>query len=481
MRTYVRLSTFESFGRLSRMPQRLHEVRDPIHVFVHFDDDERAVIDSTPFQRLRYIHQLALSYLVYPGATHKRFEHSLGVMDLAGRIYDGVTRPDKVTDAVRDVVPVAGGDGGREHGYWRSVLRMAALCHDTGHLPFSHAAEDDLLPDGWDHERLTWEIIHSDLLKPVWDGMRPRPEPGDVAKLALGPKKIEKLRLGLSFDTWEAILAEIIVGDVFGADRMDYLLRDSLHAGVAYGRFDHNRLIETLRVMPRPPQERGDEGAAEEREGEPALGCERGGLESAEAMQLARYFMFAQVYYHPTRLAYDQHLKDFLSAWLPDGKFPVDVASHMKRSDNEVLAAIAEAAADRDAPGHDSARRIMSREHFRVAYSRAPDDHTGDTEAIAQATAENFDPENVRYGKSPRRPDPPDFPVQERDGSSVSSLALSDVLKRLPASRDEYVFVVPELRDEAKQWIKRERERIIDAATKAADEANEQESEGVST
>lgn len=459
------------------MPQRLYEVRDPIHVFVHFDDDERAVIDSPPFQRLRYINQLALSYLVYPGATHKRFEHSLGVMELAGRIYDVVTRHDKVTDAVRDVVPTAGADSGREHAYWRSVLRMAALCHDTGHLPFSHAAEDELLPEGWDHERLTWEIVHSPELEPVWNGMRPRPEPGDVAKLALGPKKVEKLRLGLRFNTWEAMLAEIIVGDVFGADRMDYLLRDSLHAGVAYGRFDHNRLIETLRVMPRPPQDRGEEEAAEAREGEPALGCERGGLESAEAMQLARYFMFAQVYYHPTRLAYDQHLKDFLAAWLPEGRFPVTVGEHLSRSDNEVMAAITKAAADPEAPGHDPARRIATRQHFRVAYSRGPEDGPGDTEAIAKAAAEHFGEGNVRYGKSPRRPDPPDFPVQERDGTSVSSLALSDVLKRLPASRDEYVFVTPELRDEAKRWIKDEKERIIEAALKAADE----ESEEVST
>jgi HD superfamily phosphohydrolase len=454
------------------MPQHLYEVRDPIHVFVHFDDDERAVIDSRPFQRLRYIHQLALSYLVYPGATHKRFEHSLGVMELAGRIYDVVTRPDKITDAVRDVVPAAGEAGGREHAYWRSVLRMAALCHDTGHLPFSHAAEDELLPEGWDHERLTWEIIHSAELQPVWDSMRPRPEPNDVAKLALGAKKVERLRLGMSFNTWEAILTEIIVGDVFGADRMDYLLRDSLHAGVAYGRFDHNRLIETLRVLPRPPQERGEAEAAEAREGEPALGCERGGLESAEAMQLARYFMFAQVYYHPTRLAYDEHLKDFLATWLPDGKFPVDVTGHLARSDNEVLAAIAKAALDRTAPGHDAARRIATRQHFRVAYSRGPEDGPGDTEAIAKAAAEHFGDGNVRYGKSPRRPDPPDFPVRERDGASVSSLALSDVLKRLPASRDEYVFVAPELREEAKKWIENKRERIIEAAIEAADEEN---------
>jgi hypothetical protein len=73
--------------------KRVHEVRDPIHVFVRLDTDERAVVDSRPFQRLRHIHQLALTYLFYPAATHKRFEHSLGVMELAGRVFDVVTNP----------------------------------------------------------------------------------------------------------------------------------------------------------------------------------------------------------------------------------------------------------------------------------------------------------------------------------------------------------------------------------------------------
>jgi len=66
----------------------IHEIRDPIHVFVRLDPDERKVLNSRPFQRLRHIHQLAFSYLVYPGATHRRFEHSLGVMELAGRVFD---------------------------------------------------------------------------------------------------------------------------------------------------------------------------------------------------------------------------------------------------------------------------------------------------------------------------------------------------------------------------------------------------------
>ena len=66
--------------------KRLHELRDPIHTFIRLDSDEREVLDSRPVQRLRHIHQLALTSLVYPGATHKRFEHSLGVMELATRV-----------------------------------------------------------------------------------------------------------------------------------------------------------------------------------------------------------------------------------------------------------------------------------------------------------------------------------------------------------------------------------------------------------
>ena len=66
--------------------KQFHEIRDPIHVFITLDRDERRVLDSKPVQRLRHIHQLAMSYLVYPGTTHRRFEHSLGVMELAGRV-----------------------------------------------------------------------------------------------------------------------------------------------------------------------------------------------------------------------------------------------------------------------------------------------------------------------------------------------------------------------------------------------------------
>src|SRR5258708_940195 len=180
------------------MSKHLHEIRDPIHVFVRLDSDERAVLDSRPFQRLRHIHQLALTYMLYPAATHKRFEHSLGVMELAGRVFDVVTNPAHVSDEVRTILPEVGQP--HQLQYWRRALRMAALCHDMGHLPFSHAAEKELLPEGWDHERLTREIILSPEMASIWTAMTPPLRSMDVVKLSIGPRKAKDF----PFSSWEA-------------------------------------------------------------------------------------------------------------------------------------------------------------------------------------------------------------------------------------------------------------------------------------
>lgn len=182
------------------MAKHVHEIRDPIHTFVRLDSTEREVLDSRPFQRLRHIHQLALTHLVYPGATHRRFEHSLGVMELASRVFDVVTDRANVMEEIRQ---------------------------------FLHELDT---PD-----------------------------------------------------------------------------------------------------------------------------------------ELARYFMYSQVYFHPVRRIYDIHLKDFLKEWLVDGEFSIDPEAHLKMTDNEVAAGLAESVAEQS-PGHVHARRIVERQHFKVVYERNPDD-----------------------------------------------------------------------------------------------------------
>jgi uncharacterized protein len=429
------------------MAKILHEIRIPIHVFVHVDSDERRVLDSRPVQRMRNIRQLALSSYVYPGASHSRFEHSLGVMELAARVFDVVCVVGNCGEALIKRLPeLAHHD---KLAYWRRVLRMAALCHDVGHLPFSHAAEERLLPTGWNHERLSREIILSDEMSEVWGSLTPHLNPEHIVKLALGPGKAK----GMSFTSWETILSEIIVGDALGVDRMDYLLRDSHHVGVVYGRFDHYRLIDTMRILISPSSE------------EPALGLEEGGIQSAEALLLARYLMYSQVYLHAIRRIYDIHLQDFLSAWLNEGKFSITVEDHLRMTDNEVMSAICEAARDLEKPGYDPARRIVNHDHFRILYERHPADVKKNPDAaklIFEAAKEKFGVESVRLDEFSQKGGVFDFPVLMKDGSTISSPSKSEALNKIPIAAAHYVFIIPEKLKEAEAWLRTNRSKIIE-------------------
>lgn len=451
------------------MARDKHEIRDPIHIFVRLDSDERKVLDSRPFQRLRHIHQLALSHFIYPGATHKRFEHSLGVMELAGRVYDVVTHKDAVTDEVKRLLPEVSNDDSRH--YWRRVIRMAALCHDIGHLPFSHTSED-LFPKEWDHERMTAEIIRSGEMRSIWEFMTPPLRPDDIVKLAIGPKKAAKLGLK-EFSDWEAILKEIIVGDAFGVDRMDYLLRDSYHAGVAYGKFDHYRLIDTLRILTPPPTKKPpskdsilktDTKADESKE--VTLGIEDGGLHSAEALLLARYFMFMQVYYHPVRVIYDIHLRDFLKEFLPDGTFRADIKDHLNYSDAEITVALRKAYDNPKERGHLHAEYILARKQYKVLYRRNPDDVKNNPDAVTaiyEAARSEYGDTNVRFFRKTETGSTPDFPVQEKEGRVVSSLDASQTLQHLPLVATGYVFIARDHHKKAKEWLDNNLAEILTA------------------
>ena len=419
--------------------KRTHEIRDPVHTFIKVDNREREVIDSKPFQRLRNIHQLALSYLVYPGATHRRFEHSLGVMELAGRVYDVVTNEENIRfPSVAAILPDKG-----ELPYWRRALRAAALCHDIGHLPYSHAAEKELLSNNKDHEDLTVALTESDYLAPIWASGSPI-NPEHVKKIAVGQKKLKDE----TFTEWESILSEIVTGDALGVDRIDYLLRDSYHAGVAYGRFDHHRLIDSIRILPRSTEQDGSL--------EPLLGIELGGLHSAEALLLARYFMYEQVYFHPIRRIYDIHLKEFMLAHFGERKYPTDLAGHLATTDNEIAVAMAAAAADSTKAGHASASIIVERAHYRRIYSRDPaiDQNRLDAGALVfAAVKEKFGESNVRFDSYRQKSNSSDFPVLGDGGLVQSSLSQSDVLVKVPLTAVDFIFCAKEIADEARRWI----------------------------
>ena len=323
------------------MPEKLYEVRDPVHDFILFNDFEKRLINSPPVQRLKYIQQLALTYEVYPGGTHSRFEHSLGTMELATQAFETIVRSGGTAFAKLEWSQ-------SEQSNYRQLLRIAALLHDIGHAPFSHAPED-LLPDGYSgHESFTEEFIKSDYVAPLLEMKAVNFDVGKVVAVALGPEKAPQEDPSL------LLLQELLAGDL-GVDRMDYLVRDALHTGAAAGRFDYQRLLNTLTVIDHPDTN------------SPVLAIKEGGRHAAEGLLLARYFMFLQVYFHNVRRIYDCHLVDFLSEWLPGGRFPSELDSYIKLTDQTVNAAIA------DAPSTDGrlaelASRLRGRQHYRRAY-----------------------------------------------------------------------------------------------------------------
>jgi HD superfamily phosphohydrolase len=294
----------------------------------------------------------------------------------------------------------------------------------------------------YDHERLTKDLIYSPEMQDIWGSVTPPIRADDIVKLAVGPKKAAPLELS----TWETILAEIIIGDAFGADRIDYLLRDSFHAGVTYGTFDHHRLISTLRILP----------ASYNDSDEPALGLESGGLESSEGLMIARHFMYKQVYLHHIRRVYDIHLKDFLFEWLPGRKFPTDLARHLGMSDVEVLSAIRAACDDQNSRLYNLTRRIQCREHFRRFFEAAPSEAKGGKlqpgKIIAEAAEKNFGPDRIRYDYYPAKPTAPIFPVRMFDGRIESSIKSSQVLARLPEIGVDNVYCDKSIQQEATRW-----------------------------
>ena len=251
------MTTLLEIPELVGLDARQGLIRIPPELDVPLTDRVRQVIDTAEFRRLARISQLGLVSLVYPAAIHTRFEHSLGVYRLALLLLKRLAHDRRFTEAIRPEDA--------------ELLIVTALLHDLGHWPFCHPIEDIRLPSVPSHELfansflLEGEIAHT--LREDW-GINPR----DVVALLS-----EKPR-----DTTSRILTSMLAGPI-DIDKMDYLFRDSLHAGVPYGRhFDQQRLIGSLCLN------RSGDGLAITDKGKTA----------AELMVFARYVMFSEVYWH---------------------------------------------------------------------------------------------------------------------------------------------------------------------------------------
>ncbi len=260
------------------MKETLH-IRDPIHGTLAFGAVEKRVIDTAQMQKLRQVRQLAMAHLVYAGAHHTRFEHSLGTCYFAGRMAQAL---------------------GLDEGHVARA-RLAGLLHDVGHIAFSHEAEEVTRPKLGSHEEMGGKIIRES-------------EIADIISEHDDPKKVAAWACGEAYGA-------IIAGDI-GADRLDYLLRDAHYTGVAYGVIDYERVISTIWWS-----------------GENGLVARAGGLSAVESVLLGRFEMFSTVYmHHAVRIA-SAMLQEAISAALLDERF--DWRGAQKIGDAEMLSRLA--------------------------------------------------------------------------------------------------------------------------------------------
>ena len=262
------------------------DIIDPIHDFVRVNSNELKIIDTPIFQRLRRIRQLSGAHLIYPGAQHTRFEHSLGVMHIASMAGHALNEKGIVSsDNIQN-------------------LRFAGLLHDIGHGPFSHLFEELLQKRKISHENIGRDIILKTQI-------------GDlISANGFNKKFITELAFG---DSKFQFMNEIISG-ALSADIMDYLLRDGYFTGAEHAKIDHNRLTYSLDVYKNK------------------LALEKSALVNFETMMISRYQMFKAVYFHKTVRAGEVMLLE--SMYLAEeelGLSSISLNEYLKLTDEVIL------------------------------------------------------------------------------------------------------------------------------------------------
>lgn len=354
-------------------------IRDPIHGSIRVSPEELSVVDHRAFQRLRSIRQLGFAEMAFPGATHNRYAHGLGAMHVAGLLFD------HIFPVERGLLPPT------ERARLRQALRFALLLHDVGHAPASHASEHAMPsvaglkleglgrePSAEEkaagpgrrahHEDYTLKLVLDSALTPVLDAaLAPVGlDAKDVAHLICGGFVQRRDRFVVGGVDYAPVLSQLVSGEL-DADRMDYLQRDSHYAGVNYGRFDQQWLLENLGL-----HVSGDRAF---------LALSHRAIFAFEDFLLSRFHMFVSVYHHYIPVGFDAMLARFLSEAPEDFALPVDAEAYLETDDVTLWTALR-------ASKNPWAKRISARQGYRRVFEANADAGLADVDQVAAALAE---------------------------------------------------------------------------------------------
>jgi HD superfamily phosphohydrolase len=318
------------------------EIRDPVHGALPLSKAELRVVDSRPLQRLRRIKQLGFAEFAFPGASHNRFSHSLGAMFLAGEAFDRIFASCSFAKA-------------ENRDRFRRIVRLAALLHDVGHGPLSHAAER-AMPDAVllkipyvslqdkraSHEHYSLKFILDSELSPLIEsnGVDPR----EIAALMSSEVAVPTDTFIDDGRDFRPILSQLVSSEL-DVDRMDYLLRDSYYTGVSYGKYDLLWLLSNL--------------SYHEVEGRLYLALQRRAIHAFEDFLLSRYHMYLMVYFHHLSVIYEEMLAWHFEHEARDFRFPAALEEYLGFDDYSLFTRLAQS-------GHDFARRISTHQAHRL-------------------------------------------------------------------------------------------------------------------
>lgn len=418
------------------------ELRDPVHGAIAVRAGELQVIDQPLFQRLRGVRQLGFGEHVFPGAVHHRYIHSIGAMHLAGEVAARALSTIDLSPPVRRRLV--------------QIARLAALLHDVGHPPLSHAAEAllptrrELLGEGVSepderasHEDMTELVLTaSDLAQALDASFRDLDiSAADVRAVIVDkrPGRASLVEGGIDFGP---LLHQLVSGEL-DVDRMDYLLRDSYFTGVRYGTYDREWLVSNVGVL----IDRVATGGGIAR-----LSVDIRALPTFEHFLLARYHMFQMVYYHPISDAYDATLRRWLGSVGPEARFPAALSEFVRCTDAWLRVRL-------EASDDPWARRIVERRPYALVAELRTDADRAMRPAIDGALADRglaahwhtAKPVLSRYARSPaeERVDPLMI-VDHRPpwGRGPRVLRIEDVTDLFDrydrAMRVERLYVLPE-------------------------------------